>query len=309
MRQLTIDVFSDTRSQGIRFFTIRRALTGSSRGNRQFMKSGEIPADNTVDAFTAEVIRSAVVAITDEMKTNLMRTAYNMIIYEARGLHRRAVRRRTAIRSRSASACRCSFAGCRTPIKAKLAHWGKENIDPGDILLTNDPQVMGSHLNHMIFTLPVFHEGELVGFSSSMAHWQDVGGVLGGVTRDIFSEGLQMPFVKIFKRGEQDPELTAIIRNNCRLPRAARWAISARRSPRSAPASGACCELLRPLRRDDVQGELAADLRSERKACARRGGEHSRRRLRGRVVHGRRRRQRRQAHSRSRSGSKSRAMR
>ena len=51
----------------------------------------------------------------------------------------------------------------------------------------------------MIFTLPVFHDGELVAFSSSMGHWQDVGGVLGAVTRDIFSEGLQMPFVKIFK--------------------------------------------------------------------------------------------------------------
>ena len=77
---------------------------------------------------------------------------------------------------------------------------------------------MGSHLNHMIFTLPVFHDGELVAFSSSMGHWQDVGGVLGAVTRDIFSEGLQMPFVKIFKRGQQDSEITAIIRSNCRLP-------------------------------------------------------------------------------------------
>jgi N-methylhydantoinase B len=46
---------------------------------------------------------------------------------------------------------------------------------------------------------------------------QDVG-VLGAVTRDIFSEVLQMPFVKIFKQGRQDPEITAIIRNNCRLP-------------------------------------------------------------------------------------------
>ena len=99
-----------------------------------------------------------------------------------------------------------------------MQHWGKENIFPGDILLTNDPQVMGSHLNHMIFTLPVFHDGELVAFSSSMGHWQDVGGVLGAVTRDIFSEGLQMPFVKIFKAGKQDAELTAIIRSNCRLP-------------------------------------------------------------------------------------------
>src|ERR1700740_911819 len=40
-------------------------------------------SETTVDAFTVEVIRSTVVAITDEMKTNLMRTAYNMIIYEA----------------------------------------------------------------------------------------------------------------------------------------------------------------------------------------------------------------------------------
>ena len=37
----------------------------------------------TVDAFSAAVIRSAVVAITREMKTNLMRTAYSSIIYEA----------------------------------------------------------------------------------------------------------------------------------------------------------------------------------------------------------------------------------
>jgi N-methylhydantoinase B len=77
---------------------------------------------------------------------------------------------------------------------------------------------MGSHLNHMIFTVPVFHDGELMAFSSSMAHWPDVGGVLGGVTRDIYSEGLQMPFVKIFKAGRQDSELTAIIRANCRVP-------------------------------------------------------------------------------------------
>jgi N-methylhydantoinase B len=51
-----------------------------------------------------------------------------------------------------------------------------------------------------------------------MAHWPDVGGVLGGVTRDIYSEGLQLPFIKIFKAGRQDAELTAIIRANCRVP-------------------------------------------------------------------------------------------
>ncbi|HEX9454634.1 MAG TPA: hydantoinase B/oxoprolinase family protein, partial [Candidatus Binatia bacterium] len=170
-----------------------------------------------VDAFTAEVIRSSVVAITDEMKTNLMRTAYNMIIYEAEDF---------TVGLFDADGNTISIGlglpmfirGLSDAVKAKLAHWGKENIHPGDILLTNDPQVMGSHLNHMIFSLPIFYDGELIAFSSSMGHWQDVGGVLGAVTRDIFSEGLQMPFVKIFKAGKQDSEITEIIRSNCRLP-------------------------------------------------------------------------------------------
>src|SRR4051794_1351076 len=177
------------------------------------MKSTE----SNVDAFTAEVIRSTVVSITDEMKTNLMRTAYNMVIYEAEDF---------TVGLFDAEGNTISIGlglpmfirGLSDAIKAKLAHWGREGIEPGDILLTNDSYVMGSHLNHMIFTVPVFNDGELVAFSSSMAHWPDVGGVLGGVTRDIYSEGLQLPFVKIFKRGAQDPELTAIIRSNCRLP-------------------------------------------------------------------------------------------
>lgn len=43
------------------------------------------------------------------------------------------------------------------------------------------------------------------------------GGQLGGMTRDLFTEGLQIPFVKIFKQGKQDEEITAIIRSNVRM--------------------------------------------------------------------------------------------
>jgi N-methylhydantoinase B len=43
----------------------------------------------------------------------------------------------------------------------------------GDILSDEAAAVHGSHINHMIFTLPVFNHGELVAFSSSMAHAVD----------------------------------------------------------------------------------------------------------------------------------------
>src|SRR5512132_552155 len=170
-----------------------------------------------VDAFTAEVIRSAVVAITGEMKTNLMRTAYHTIIYEAEDF---------TVGLFDADGNTISIGlglpmfirGLSDSIKSKIAFWGKENIHPGDILLTNDSYTMGSHLNHLIFTLPIFNERELIAFSCSLAHWQDIGGQLGGVIRDIFSEGLQIPFVKIFRAGEENPEITSIIRANVRVP-------------------------------------------------------------------------------------------
>jgi N-methylhydantoinase B len=172
---------------------------------------------SNIDAFTTEVIRSALVAITGEMKTNLMRTAYHTIIYEAEDF---------TVGLFDADGNTISIGlglpmfvrGLSDAIKAKIAHWGKDNIRPGDILLTNDSYIMGSHLNHMIYTLPIFNDGELVAFSSSMAHWQDIGGQLGGVTRDIFSEGLQMPFVKHFREGVENPEITSIIKANVRVP-------------------------------------------------------------------------------------------
>lgn len=167
------------------------------------------------DAFTNEVIRTSLISITEEMKVNLMRAAYTAQIYEAEDFT-------VGLFDAEGSTLSIGLGlpmfirGLSDSIKAKIAYWGKENIHPGDILLTNDPDIMGSHLNHMIFTTPVFHDGELMAFSSSMGHWQDVGGVLGGITQDIYSEGIQMPLVKIYKAGVQDEELTAIIAMNCR---------------------------------------------------------------------------------------------
>ncbi|MFG2056804.1 hydantoinase B/oxoprolinase family protein [Micromonospora sp. NPDC048930] len=169
-----------------------------------------------VDPITAEIIRAGFVSITEEMKTNLMRTAYNLIIYEAQDF---------TVGLFDAAGDPISIGlglpmfmgGLSDAIKAKLAFYGPDGMRPGDVLLTNDAYIVGSHLNHMIFTLPIFHDGELVAFASSMAHWIDVGGVLGGTTTDIYAEGLQVPILKIFKEGVQDDELTRLIATNVRF--------------------------------------------------------------------------------------------
>lgn len=170
-----------------------------------------------VDPVTLEIVRASLVAITEEMKTNLRRTAYNAIIYEAQDFTVGLFDARGETVSVGLG-LPMFVGGLSEAIKTKIEQVGLDAMEPGDILLTNDPYIMGSHLNHMIFTLPVFAEGEVIAFASSMAHWLDVGGVLGGTTRDIYSEGIQIPIVKIFKRGVQDQELTSLIRANVRFP-------------------------------------------------------------------------------------------
>jgi N-methylhydantoinase B len=168
------------------------------------------------DAVLTEIVRNGVLAVTEEMKINLMRTAYNMIIYEALdftvGLYT-AKGDTVSIGLGLPSFIR----GMSNTIKEKIKHFG-ENIGPGDILVTNDAYITGSHLHHFTFSIPIFHEGKLAGWSCCMAHWPDVGGVLGGVTTDIFSEGIQVPILKYQTAGVVNQDLVDIIRNNVRIP-------------------------------------------------------------------------------------------
>ena len=170
-----------------------------------------------VDAITVEVIRNGLLAITEEMKTNLTRTAYNLIIYEALDF---TVGLFTA-KGETISiglGLPMFIRGMAETVKAKIRHFGLENIHAGDILVTNDAYITGSHLNHFTFTQPIFLNGEIIAFACCMAHWLDVGGTLGQVTTDIYSEGLQVPMMKYQKQGVVNQDLVDIIAMNVRLP-------------------------------------------------------------------------------------------
>jgi N-methylhydantoinase B len=170
-----------------------------------------------IDPVTVEIVRNGVLAVTEEMKTNLMRTAYNLIIYEALDF---------TVGLFTASGETVSIGlglpmfirGMSETIKAKIRHFGLDNILPGDILVTNDAYTTGSHLNHFTFSLPIFQDGNLIAWACCMAHWQDVGGQMGGRTTDIFQEGIQIPILKYRKQGVVNQDMVDIIAMNVRLP-------------------------------------------------------------------------------------------
>ncbi len=101
----------------------------------------------------------------------------------------------------------------------------KRGIRPGDIFLTSDPykcQAAISHINDWLVLLPIFYDGELVGWASQFGHTLDVGGpVPGSLPTDattIFGEGVRIPPVKLFEEGKLNEDVLDLILNNTRTP-------------------------------------------------------------------------------------------
>src|SRR5258705_552539 len=213
-------------------------------------------AKRAADAVVTEIVRNGVIAVTEEMKPNLMRTAYNIIIYEALDFT-------TGLFTPEGDTISIGIGlpmfirGMSETVKAKIRHFGRDSIKPGDIYVTNDAYLTGSHLNHVTLTLPIFHQDTLVGFSCCMAHWLDIGGMLGGMSTDIFSEGLQIPIMKLHDRGVVNETLVDVIRQNVRLPSRAMGDL---RAQVTAVKTGErrFLQLIERYGRDAVLGAIAA---------------------------------------------------
>jgi N-methylhydantoinase B len=100
----------------------------------------------------------------------------------------------------------------------------KDDLHPGDVILTNDPFHGGhnSHLPDWGYIRPIFFEGELLFFTLVRGHMMDTGGSFPGGyfanAYDIIAEGLNIPPLKIIKRGVVDADLNKLIFNNVRWP-------------------------------------------------------------------------------------------
>ncbi len=119
-----------------------------------------------------------------------------------------------------------------------------------------------------------------------MAHWLDIGGLLGGMSTDIFSEGLQIPIMKLHDRGVVNETLVDIIRQNVRLPSRAMGDL---RAQVTAVKTGErrFLQLIERYGREPCCGVDRGDHGSRRSDGAVAHAHHSRRRLRGGILHGR----------------------
>ncbi len=100
-----------------------------------------------------------------------------------------------------------------------------DTIEEGDIFLTTDPYSCNgaiSHANDWLVLMPVYKDGRLISWAAMFGHMTDIGGKVPGSlptdARQIYEEGIVVPPVKIYKKGELQEDLLNLILHNCRLP-------------------------------------------------------------------------------------------
>jgi N-methylhydantoinase B len=173
-----------------------------------------------VDKTTVEVIRGALVYAAEEMGIALKKSAYSPNIKE-RMDHSCALfdpQRRLIAQAEHIPVHLGSMAFA---VREGMAAY-KGTLEPGDMILLNDPYLSGTHLPDLTLIAPIYHSGHLVGYAANKAHHTDVGGKapgsIAGDSTELYQEGLIIPPVKFVKGGVIDPELSWLIRSNVRTP-------------------------------------------------------------------------------------------
>jgi N-methylhydantoinase B len=104
--------------------------------------------------------------------------------------------------------------------RAVIEH--RTDLEPGDVVLVNDPYFGGTHLMDVKMVRPFYYRGALWCYLSNTGHWPDTGGIVpGGFTSratEIQQEGLRLPPVKLYRRGELVEDVLAIVQHNIRVP-------------------------------------------------------------------------------------------
>lgn len=173
------------------------------------------------DPLTLEVIKNALSSVADEMALMVMRSAYSPVVRDTMDYSTALCDRHGQVIAQGLTLA-VQLGTFPTAMRHVLEEFGN-TAQPGDVYITNDPYGYGGqHLPDIYVVKPIFVDGKLEGWSATMAHHSDVGGITPGSVAvhatEIYQEGLRMPLLKLFDAGQENTTLFRVIEKNTRQP-------------------------------------------------------------------------------------------
>ncbi len=166
-----------------------------------------------------QIVWDRLVAVVEDQATALVRTAFSTMVRECGDLSAGVFDPKGRMLAQAVTGTPGHVNSMAESVKHFLAHFPAETMKEGDVFITNDPWKGTGHLNDFVVTTPAFHRGRLVGLFSCTSHLTDIGGIgFGPDGKDVYMEGLSIPFIRIVDAGRLNAEVIALAKANSRLP-------------------------------------------------------------------------------------------
>jgi N-methylhydantoinase B len=177
----------------------------------------DVTRRNTIDPITLEVLRNGLESIADEMGAVLKHTSFSPNIKERMDASC-AIFDAAAQLVAQAEHVPVHLGSMLRAVKATVAAAG--SVEDGDVIIVNDPFTGGSHLPDITLVAPVYAGVRHIGYVATRAHHADVGGMepgsMPGNSREVYQEGIVIPAVKLYRKGEVQDDMMRFILANVR---------------------------------------------------------------------------------------------
>jgi N-methylhydantoinase B len=171
------------------------------------------------DPISLEILWSRLVSIVDEASAALVRASFSTVLRESNDFACILLDAQGRSLAQSARSIPSFIGTMPISLKKFLEIFPPDSLEPGDVIISNDPWICSGHLPDVTMATPLFRKGELIAFAGCIGHSPDMGGrIRSGDSTEIYEEGLQIPPSKLLKAGKFNEDLVSIIRQNVRVP-------------------------------------------------------------------------------------------
>ncbi|TYR34360.1 methylhydantoinase [Mesorhizobium microcysteis] len=169
------------------------------------------------DPISLEIMWSRLVTVSEEMWHTVCRTAYSLIISESQDFGCSILDATGETLAHSSRVMPVFNLTLPMVVKAALERYPVDTLEPGDVLVSNDPWLCAGHLFDIAVITPVFHQGKVVAVMGTVGHVGDIGGTRNGMkATEVYEEGLQIPPMKLIRAGVENEDLFRIMAENIR---------------------------------------------------------------------------------------------
>ncbi len=172
----------------------------------------------SISAIQLGIVWQRLTGLMDEVAQTFVRTSFSVVVRENWDLACSLMDAEGRVFAQSSRSIPSFLGTMPRTLAAMLQRHPRSSLEPGDVLISNDPWMGTGHLNDITMVRPIFRGSELVAFVGSTFHTVDIGGAPSPFAKDSFEEGLCIPALKIVRRGEENADIVAFLAENLREP-------------------------------------------------------------------------------------------